>query len=116
VERIVIIILILSALIGLSLSYCNKLSTQKQEELPELAQLAMQQAQGIILERSQVDINRANRYRLSRLHGIGPQLAQRIINYRQENGPFHSPEELMNVRGIGPKKYAAIRDGIRIDE
>jgi competence protein ComEA len=42
---------------------------------------------------------------LVELPGIGEQVAKRIVAYREENGPFESTKELMNVRGIGEKSY-----------
>lgn len=55
-----------------------------------------------------VDINTAGADSLERLPGIGPAMAGRIIAYRQQAGRFASPDELMQVSGIGPKKYAKI--------
>ena len=46
------------------------------------------------------------------LPGIGPLLAGRIVAYREENGPFEIPGELMNVEGIGEKKLEEIWDYI----
>ena len=57
-----------------------------------------------------VDINIATAAELETLDGIGPVLAQRIISYREQNGPFKAVEELDSVSGIGPKRLAAIRD------
>jgi comEA protein len=57
-----------------------------------------------------VDINRAGLEELDALPGIGPVLAQRIIDYRQKHGGFKRIDELRNVPGIGPKRYAAIKD------
>lgn len=54
---------------------------------------------------SKVNINYAGITELDSIPGIGPALAQRIIDYRTQNGPFSSPEEIQNVSGIGPKTY-----------
>lgn len=61
-----------------------------------------------------VNINTADVERLATLKGIGPALAQRIIDYREQNGAFKSVDELKNVRGIGEKKFDAFKDKITI--
>lgn len=57
-----------------------------------------------------VDVNSADLDALMTLPGIGPVLAQRILDYRTVNGPFRSLEELANVKGIGAKRLEAIWD------
>lgn len=57
-----------------------------------------------------VDLNKADLYELSALPGIGETLAGRILEYRDLNGAFSRPEELLNVEGIGPGKLEAILD------
>ncbi len=64
--------------------------------------------------RGKVDLNSATLAELDSLPGIGPTLAARIVQYRTENGPFASPEELLNVSGIGEKKLAEIRDLVTV--
>ena len=59
-----------------------------------------------------VNINTANLAALQTLPGIGPVLAQRIIDYRSTHGPFKTKQELKNVSGIGDKKFEAIADCI----
>ena len=61
-----------------------------------------------------VNINTADAERLATLKGIGPALAQRIIEYREQNGAFKTIDEIKNVRGIGDKKFAAFKDKISI--
>ena len=57
-----------------------------------------------------IHINQADVFALSKLPGIGSTYAQRIIDEREANGPFHYPEDLLSVRGIGEKRLSAIRD------
>ncbi len=62
-----------------------------------------------------VNINTASVEELDqRLPGIGPALAQRIVDYRQRNGGFKSPEDIMEVSGIGEKRYEQIKDLITV--
>ena len=60
-----------------------------------------------------VAVNRASMVELQRLPGIGPALARRLVQYRQQHGAFSTPESLLAVSGIGPKKLAAIRPFLR---
>jgi competence protein ComEA len=56
-----------------------------------------------------LDLNRATEQDFDALPGIGPKLAERIMEYRQSVGAFHSLDELRNVKGIGKKKFERIR-------
>jgi competence ComEA-like helix-hairpin-helix protein len=60
--------------------------------------------------RTPLDLNRASAVELERLPGVGPVLAQKIIQYREQRGRFTDPAELRQVGGIGPKKYDAMRE------
>jgi competence protein ComEA len=60
-----------------------------------------------------VSLNRATRTELEALPGIGPALAGRILEFRATHGPFRRASELLLVRGIGPKKWAALRPLVR---
>ena len=61
-----------------------------------------------------VDVNTAGLEELETLTGIGPALGQRIIDYREENGPFQSVEDLLNVKGIGEKTLDKFRDNVTV--
>ena len=63
-----------------------------------------------------IDINAAGAQDLQRLPGIGPVLAQRIVDWREENGDFMIVEDLLAVEGIGAAKLDEIRDLITIQE
>jgi competence protein ComEA len=56
-----------------------------------------------------LDLNRATDRDLDALPGVGPKLAERIMEYRQSVGTFHSLDELRAVKGIGRKKFEQIR-------
>lgn len=61
-----------------------------------------------------VNINRATAHQLDALDGIGPVIAQRIVEYRKINGSFLTVEDLQKVSGIGSAKFAQIKSKIRI--
>ena len=63
-------------------------------------------------EGAKVNINTATQNELDGLPGIGPALAQRIIDFREENGNFKSIEDIQNVKGIGNSKFDEIKDKI----
>ena len=63
-------------------------------------------------EQVKVNINKATVEELCFLKRIGPSYAQRIVDYREQNGPFEKPEDIMKVRGIGLKTFEANKDMI----
>ena len=65
-------------------------------------------------EGEKVNINEAMQTELEELPGIGPSLASRIIEYREQNGDFKKIEELQNVKGIGDAKYNDIKDKVTV--
>ena len=57
-----------------------------------------------------ININTAPVEVLENLPRIGPKVAQRIVDFRKQNGPFKKIEELMKVKGIGEKTFARLKD------
>ena len=62
-----------------------------------------------------IDLNSATWVEWSQLPGIGPVLAKRIVDDREQNGPFRNIDDLDRVKGIGPIKIESIRPFIRTD-
>ena len=69
----------------------------------------LNQAPAVVL-----DINQASADDFATLPGIGPKLAGQIVAYREKHGPFRRVEDLLVIRGIGPKKWKAIRPHLRV--
>ena len=63
-----------------------------------------------------IDINRAEAWLLEALPGIGKVLAQRIVDYRSQNGPFRRVEDLLKVKDIGPATFERIKDYITVSD
>jgi len=60
-------------------------------------------------EQGKININTATVEELVQLDRVGPRYAEKIIAFRQENGPFRSIDEITNVDGIGPSTYEQIK-------
>jgi 5'-nucleotidase len=69
-----------------------------------------------VAERPLVNINTASAEELEALPGIGPVIAQRIVDYRTEHGPFQMIEEIEGVSGIGPARFAQIKGLISVED
>jgi competence protein ComEA len=61
------------------------------------------------LEKHPLNLNSANAAQLEALPGVGPAMAQKILDYRKQNGGFKSVDQLEEVPGIGPKKMETLR-------
>ena len=63
---------------------------------------------------SKVNINKATQTELEMIPGVGPSTALKIIEYREQNGKFHSIEDIKNVSGIGDVKYEQMKEYITV--
>lgn len=68
---------------------------------------------GTVYQDERVNINTADSEQLQTLTGIGPVTAEKIIEYREENGRFDNIEDIKNVSGIGEKTFEKLKDDIR---
>jgi competence ComEA-like helix-hairpin-helix protein len=64
---------------------------------------------GALADSLRLDLNRATAVQLESLPGIGPAKAAAIIRWREDNGPFAQPADIMKVKGIGPKIYEGVK-------
>ncbi|MDF1615690.1 ComEA family DNA-binding protein [Desulfurivibrio dismutans] len=63
-----------------------------------------------------LNINTADQEQLQGLTGIGPVTAAAIIEYRENNGDFASIDELVQVRGVGPRTLENLRDSVTVED
>jgi competence protein ComEA len=64
---------------------------------------------------AKVNVNTATAEQLQLLPRVGPSLAKRIIEFREANGPFKAPEELVRVKGIGEKSFARLKPYVSVE-
>ena len=83
-------------------------------ELSEEDPLESEGPQEVLVEKS-ININTASLEELDSLPGVGPVIAQRIIDYREANNGFYDIQEIMDVSGIGEKTYAKLEPYITVD-
>lgn len=97
-ERQVILFLITVALVGIGINFLVKRYSQ------------IKVIRYLNQDISRFDLNKADKEMLIGVSGIGEKLAQRIIEYRRQQGDFRNIEELRNIKGISSSKYEAIKD------
>lgn len=90
--------------------------SSKEESIPETETISTNKttAEENVKKFELININLATADELAELPGIGSAYAERIVNYRDENGLFANPNEITEVRGIGLKKYESISDMISV--
>jgi len=66
-------------------------------------------------EIKKININEASVAELTQLKRIGPKIGKRIVEYRENNGPFVLPKDIMKVKGIGPKTFKLNKDRITVE-
>ena len=100
-ERTILLSILIAALVGIVIvaaaGYGKKSFTAEVKE------------QGTL-----ININTADASEFEKLPGIGPSYAQRIVEFRKENGPFKTKQDLIRVRGIGKKRIEKIKSYISI--
>jgi competence protein ComEA len=94
-----------------SIEPAGRVATARTDPPPEEATVPGDAAAG---RAPGIDLNRATARELDDLPGVGPVLAGRILDHRRRHGPFRDPEELLAVRGIGPRLFARLRPRIRV--
>ena len=100
--------------------YSQSVSTNADNTVKsEITSIVLQTESKIRVEKASendlININTATSEELQSLNGIGPALALRIIDYRTQNGNFSTIDEIKSVKGIGDKKFDAMKDFICVE-
>ena len=110
-ERKAIVFILGLLFLGISLHLLLRIRSFKkffyQDMLPTAGQPIQKRTEKICL-------NKASSDELTAVPGIGPALAERIVSYREEHGPFQTVDDLVRVKGIGPKKMEQIKGAVSI--
>ena len=80
------------------------------------ARLRSEERMNVTMPDVSVDISNGSAEELQTLYGVGPSLAQAIVEERENNGAFHYPEDLINVKGIGEKTLEQMLEQLRLPE
>lgn len=109
-EKQVIIFLMVTGLLGIGI-LCYKSLIYK----PKIKIVSAQEIEKEVAASKVININTAAKDDLIRLRGIGPALAEAIIEYRAAHGNFMDKEDLRKVKGIGPAKFEKIKEYIKTE-
>ncbi len=123
-ELTVIAVIITGLLIGLTVNYFDpqRMTPEQKNQIiavfDSLAIASEQEFSGPFpnegFGNDKININRASVLQLRKIPGIGIKTAKGIIEYRKSSGTFSSASDIMNVRGIGKKKFELFKDYIEV--
>jgi comEA protein len=116
-ERAVVLLVAVTFLVGVGVSQYKRVRLVRlaaQSPIAVIQDSVIGRSPDSAAGRLPVDINQATPRQLDALPGIGPVLANRIVEYRQRKGGFRSVSELRSVSGIGAKRYAALKDVVTV--
>jgi len=99
--------ILMAAIFGIAVSAAAA-SAQNKATTPKAAATATATAT------APVNLNTATAEQLATIPGVGPKMAERIIDYRQKNGGFKKVEDLMNVSGVGEKSFLKMKPLITV--
>ena len=106
-------LLLLAAAFALGMTATYRHTHKAPQSSYEVTTITRRAAEETAVEK--ININTAAREELEGLPGIGETLAGRIVEYRQENGAFTEPEDLLAVKGIGEKTLEEIREYVILE-
>lgn len=110
-EKLILIFLTSTLITGLGVStYKKSQQNIKLQVQPYKINTTRKEADKFIEEYSHININSLTIEELTRLPGVGDKIAARIMDYHKTHGPFRAKEELMQVKGIGEKKFEKIKE------
>ncbi len=116
-ERWALLILAVFLLIGMGFDfYQRNFAASRIHQIPAEQAGLFQTKQREIALSELINPNTADSEKLQKLPGVGPELAERIIAYRRQQGYFAVPEDLRKVSGIGPATYKKIQPHLTLNE
>ena len=114
-KRYYILIFVFALIIGLVI---RDISTEKFAVIKKSQAYAPEETEIYVsdeLEGEKVNINTASKRLLMTLDGIGSKMAERILDYRAENGDFETVEDIMKVSGIGYDTFLKLKEYITVE-
>jgi comEA protein len=99
--------ILMAAIVGIAVSAAAA-SAQNKATTPKAAATVTATAT------APVNLNTATAEQLATIPGVGPRMAERIVDYRQKNGGFKKVEDLMNVSGVGEKSFLKMKPLITV--
>ena len=121
-EQLVLLMLSLALLAGIVVSYLDRTNSEAIRDfdvkksavpVPNMLPEIPAEASNTLLS---IDMNTATIKDFQKLPGVGPSIAQRIVDYRTQNGKFNAIEEMTHVSGIGPKTLERLRPHLTISK